>query len=89
MDINKGDDESPVYRSWLVGKEFNNEAMDGICAGTPPLEALRCIAHEAATIWHGQDARSKIIMIDDVSRAVFEAPAVKQVCVEIPEEDLT
>ena len=42
IDINKGDDENPVYRSRLVGKEFNNEAMDGIFAGTPPpLEALR------------------------------------------------
>ena len=28
-------------------------------------------------------------MINDVSRAFFEAPAVRQVCVEIPEEDLT
>ena len=39
IDINKGDDDNPVYRSRLVGKEFNNESMDGIFAGTPPLEA--------------------------------------------------
>ena len=32
---------------------------------------------------------TKIIMINGVSRAFFEAPAVRQVCVEIPEEDLT
>ena len=25
FDINKGDDDDPVYRSRLVGKEFNNE----------------------------------------------------------------
>ena len=54
IDINKGDDENPVYRSRLVGKEFNNEAMDGIFAGTPPLEALRYIVHEAATIRAGE-----------------------------------
>ena len=50
IDIDKGDERNPVYRSRLVGKEFNNEAMDGIFAGTPPLEALRCIIHEAANI---------------------------------------
>ena len=29
IDINKGDDENPNYRSRLVGKEFNNEPMEG------------------------------------------------------------
>ena len=33
IDISKRDDDNPVYRSRLVGKEFNNEAMDGIYAG--------------------------------------------------------
>ena len=50
IDINKGDDEKPVYRSRLVGKEFNNGETDGISAGTPPLEALRCLIHHAATV---------------------------------------
>ena len=27
-------------------------------------------------------------MVNDVSRAFFEAPAVRQVCVELPDEDL-
>ena len=30
---------------------------------------------------------SKVIMINDVARAFFEAPAVRNVCVEIPKED--
>ena len=34
IDINKGDDANPVYRSRLVGKEFNNSQMDGLFAGT-------------------------------------------------------
>ena len=42
--------DNPVYRNRLVGKDFTNEAVDGIFAGTPPLEALRCLIHEAATI---------------------------------------
>ena len=49
-----------VYRSRLVGKEFNNEAMDGIFAGTPPLEALRCLIHEAATVRTKDDQYSKV-----------------------------
>ena len=63
--------------------------MDGIFAGTPSLEALRYIVHEAATIRSGEDMHTKVIMVNDVSRAFFEAPAVRQVCVEIPDEDLT
>ena len=46
IDINKGDDDNPIYRGRLVGKEFNNEQMDGLFAGTPPLEALRYLVHE-------------------------------------------
>ena len=73
IDINKGDDDNPVYRSRLVGKEFNNESMDGIFAGTPPLEALRYIVHEAATIRGGEDMRTKVMMVNDVSRALLES----------------
>ena len=41
VETNKGDDENLVYRSRLVGKEFNDGQMDGLFAATPPLEALR------------------------------------------------
>ena len=75
IDINKGDDDNPMYRSRLVGNEFNNESKDGIFVGTPPLEGLRNIVREAATLRGGEDTRFKIIMVDDVSRAFFEAPA--------------
>jgi len=61
--------------------------MDGIFAGTPPLEALRYLIHEAATIRHGEEVGSKVVMINDVARAFFEVPAVRQVCVELPDED--
>ena len=37
IDINKGDDENPVYRSRLVGKEFNDGQMDGLFAPPAPL----------------------------------------------------
>lgn len=74
IDINKGDDDNPVYKSRLVGKEFNNETMDGIFAGTPPLEALRYTVHEAATIRQSEDTDSKIIMINDVPEHYLRHP---------------
>ena len=64
-----------------MGKEFNTEQMDGLFAGTPPLEALRYIVHEAATIRQGEDMRTKVVMVNDVSRAFFGAPAIRNVCV--------
>ena len=89
IDMNKGDHENPVYRSRLAGKEFNTGEMEGIFVRTPPLEASRCLIHEAATITGGQNVNHKIIMVNDVVRAFFEAPAVRPICVEIPEEDQT
>ena len=88
IDINKGDDDNPIYRSRFVGKEFNTEQRDGLFAGTPPLEALRYLIHEAATVRSNEPKGSKVIMINDESRAFFEAPAVRNICVEIPAEDL-
>ena len=49
IDINKGDDKSPNYRSRLVGKEFNDSVLEGLFAATPPLEALRLLLSHAAT----------------------------------------
>ena len=54
--------------------------VDGLFAGAPPLEALRLIAHEAATIDDSGssevgDSEEKVIMINDVARAFFEAKA--------------
>ena len=89
IDINKGNGENPVYRSRLVGKEFNDGDMDGIFAGTPPLEALRYLVHEAATVEQAKGRHNKVIMINDVARAFFEAKAMRTVCVELPEEGRT
>ena len=89
IDINKGDAKNPMYRSRFVGKEFNNGDADGLFAGTPPLEALRLILSRTAT--GNQDMNYKTIMINDVSRAFFEAPMQKDrnLCIELPWEDMT
>ena len=70
-----------------MGNEFNDEQMDGLFAGTRPLEAVRCLIHEAATVRADEPPGYKVLMINDVSRAFFEAPAVRNVCVEVPLED--
>ena len=85
IDINKGDDDNPVYRSRFVAKEYNDGEAPGLFAGTPPLEAMRYIIHRAAT----RGSKRKVVMINDVARAFFEAQVRRQVCVEIPEEDKT
>ncbi|MDA8583520.1 hypothetical protein N9L68_04785 [bacterium] len=82
--INKGDDDR------FVGKEFNNDIMEGLFAGTPPLEAFRYLIHEAATVRVAEEPMgSKVLMINDVSRAFSEAPATRDICVELPPEDVT
>ena len=81
IDINKGDDDNPVYRSRLVGKDFNDGQMDGLFAATPPLEALRFLAHEAATIRPDEEMGTNVIMVNDVARDFFEAPAMRNVCI--------
>ena len=87
IDINKGDDKNPIHRSRLVGKEFNDGEMDGLFAGTPPLEALRFLVHRAATV-NNKNPGESVLMICDVSRAFFEAKAQRNVCVELPPEAL-
>ena len=84
IDINKGDRENPLHRSRFVAKEFNDGAAEGLFASTPPLEALRILISDAATWRRGGE--EKVIMVNDVARAFFEAPARRLICVELPEE---
>ena len=85
IDINKGDCDNPNYRSRLVAKEFRTGDQDGIFAATPPLEALRLLISEAAT-QESDACPENVIMINDVARAFFEAPARRAVCIELPAE---
>ena len=85
IDTNKGDWENPDIRSRLVAKEFNNGEEDGLFAATPPLEALRMLVSDAATV-SGCKGQDKVIMINDVARAFFEAPVRRVLCVELPQE---
>ena len=50
VDVDKGDASKPDYRSRLVAKEINTGQEDGLYASTPPLEAMRWLLSEAATV---------------------------------------
>jgi len=41
VDINKGDDKKPKYRSQLVAKEIKIDNRDDLFAATPPVEAKK------------------------------------------------
>ena len=54
IDVNKGDDTSPSYRSRLVAREVRQSWEASIFAPTPPLESLRSILSLAATDLEGR-----------------------------------
>ena len=98
VDVNKGDDQEPNYRSRLVAREIRKKWEDSIFAPTPPLEALRAILSATATKgtwsnrqWHAtpeSEERLQISLID-ISRAYFNARTSEDhpVYVELPPED--
>ena len=89
IDIDKGDAHNPLYRSRLVAKEYHDGRaggdMEGLFASTPPLEALRLLASEAATIQH-KEKGDRVMMIADVSRAFFEASARRNIVLNCPQK---
>ena len=94
IDINKVYDDKPNYSSRMVGKEFNDREIEGLFAATPPLEALRLIlSWVASSVGPLASAENglpdKSILIVDASRAFFEAPAKRDICVELPEQALS
>ena len=98
IDCDKGDAQAPKLRSRLVAKEFNSMSAGGAEAGdlfaaTPPLEGVRVLISEAATAGASHheelaedDGNDVVMMINDVSRAFFEAPMRRWLCVELPPE---
>ena len=45
------------------------------------------IVSDAATLEYGDDGQAirKVVMINDVARAFFKAPATRKMCIELPE----
>ena len=83
VDVNKGSKEMPEIRSRLVAKEIKRSEKPELFAGTPPLESLKLLLSVAAS----SGSAGTCIMHNDVSRAYFHAPAVREVFVELVSED--
>ena len=81
VDINKGDEQNPNYRSRLVAKEYRDDIKPELYAATPPGECLRLLLSRMAS-----DRKLKLLYAD-VSRAYFYAKAVRPVYVKLPDED--
>ena len=91
MDVNKGDETNPEYRSRLVAKEINTSRREDLFAATPPLEAKKILFSMAVTEGIGYQPGCKNqgykLEFIDVRRAYFHAEARRKVYVELPEED--
>ena len=77
VDVIKGDALSVDCRSRLVGREFNVSRDDALYAATPPLEALRLIVSDAATI--GVDYERTEVVVNDLRRAHLYAKIERDV----------
>ena len=95
VDVNKGDDITPNYRSRLVAREIRRHGEEPIFAPTPPLESLRTVLSFAATDLgehsHVRDptseSRTQVSFID-IARAYFCAATdpAEPTYVELPDE---
>ena len=88
IDTNKGDDLNPDYRARLVGREIKKDKLLDLFAATPPLESLRYILSKCASHQNSNKAEERyFVMVNDVKRAYFYAPAKRPIFIEIPAED--
>jgi len=91
VDINKGDELNEEYRSRLVAKEIKTDKRTDLFAATPPLEAKKILFSLATTEGYGylDGQRQSGMKLDfiDISRAYFQAAAIRDVYVELPDED--
>ena len=60
VDVNKGDDIEPKYRSRLVAREIRQHGEEAIFAPTPPLESLRTVISLAATDIKGEEKHVRV-----------------------------
>ena len=89
--INKGDEVNMELRSRLVAKEIKLDNRMDLFAATPPLEAKKILFSLAVAdgIGYSEGHRKDGMKIDfiDISRAYFQADALRDVYVQLPDED--
>ena len=94
IDVNKGDDHQPDYRSIFVVKEYRDKHAGetaAMFAATPPTEVLKVLISRGVTTDQGgvDWRKNKCIMSNDVKRAYFYAEVRSDIYIDIPPEDLT
>ena len=91
LDINKGDELNPEYRSRLVAMELKRDNRKDLFAPTPPLEAKKLLFALAVTeeigFEPGDKKRGMKLDFIDVRRAFFHANAIRKVYVQLCGED--
>ena len=97
VDVNKQDEENPLYRSRLVGQEIKRgSGFDEFFAAMPSLSALKMLLSIAVTSKlsdsTGQVPKTgtrKLLGFLDVKRAHFYSEATREIYVELPSEGKT
>ena len=89
LDTNKGDERSPVYRSRWVAQQYRRAWVETVFSATPNIEAIRLLLADAANQCRpdGGARESACVIIIDIKRAYFYAPAQKAIYVKLPPED--
>lgn len=91
VDINTGDELNEELRSRLVAKEIKTDKRTDLFAATPPLEAKKILLSQAVTegigYTAGQEESGMKMDFIDISRADFQADAIRNVYVALLEED--
>lgn len=94
LDINKGDDERPNYRSRLVAREIKARKKESeklsaaqLFMATPPVESFYMLISIWMSVLHSASGRQLKLGIWDVSRAHFMGKAEREVYIVIPDED--
>lgn len=81
IDINKGDEKSPAYRSPLVIQEVRHSGTEAIFAATPPLESIRFLL----SLQRSGNKGWKVMFID-IRRAHWTAKILRLVYVRLPSD---
>merc|ERR1712155_160860 len=88
LDTNKGDTKAPNYRSRWVAQQYRKAWVESIFSATPNLETVRLLLADAASRCRRVGSMRDIaVMIIDIKRAYFYAPARQDIYVRLPPED--
>ena len=90
VDVNKGDDKRPEYRSRLRGKELKrwDPTMPGTFASMGPFECVMFLLSKALMWKPGANgATTRKILFLDASRAHCQAEATSEMAIELPPEE--